>query len=1207
MNPGRLYEVFRQEFTHNLRRPLFWFMIVLLGFMAFMMSNGEASISSGDARVGGTKAWITSEFAVTQLVILMIGVIYSFFVSVGAGMSLIRDGDQKVGELLHSTRLTAGEYVWGKYLAQVASFAWVLAVHLGLTMLFNHVMPHGENRDVIGPFVALNYLKPALIFGLPMLVFMVGFAFAVGGLTRKPALVFALPLGILLFGAFFLWEWSPAWLAYGWNRALQFVDLSGLRWINETWLNVDKGVEFYNRQPVGLDTLIVAQRAMCLLVGLGSVAWMHARFEASLRGSKAPKRARAGALVAAPDTGVRLEPTPLAGLRMRSGAPGFWGGTLEVARVEFGELWKHPGIYLFVPMILVQVFASVVNVGAFDTPLLNTPGLLAVQNMNTLTLLICMLILFYTTESLQRERSSGLGPVYYSTPLETTSLLLGKCVANTLLGLAVVFTTLVGCAIVLAIQGKVGFDLRPFALAWGLLLAPTFLMWTAFVCASYAVTGSRFGAYGLGLGAMVLTGFFQMRDRMTWAFNWDLWSAVRWSDLSVFELDRTALVLNRLMVLALAAFFITLTVRLFARRESDATRIVQGLAPGRLLRSIGGLAPVAIPPLALCVALVFLVYGGREGAAAKKLQRDYWRKNVQTWRNAKSPSLAAADVDVTIEPKRGTIATRGEYTLMNRTDDTLRQVALTGGLFWKHVRWTVNGDSAHPENRAGLYVFTPAAPLAPGDRMRVGYAFDGRFPDGVSKNGGGTMEFVVPSAAVLTGFSNVGLGPLIGYQAGIGVEADKNASDPREYPADYYRQRLPGGMPMFEGWADTRIRVNSPAGFQHNATGSLVAEDVKNGRRVTEWRSDAPMRAFNVVLGRWQVKRRDGVAVYYDARHPYNVDEMLDALAGARKWYGEWFMPYPWKELRVSEFPALATYAQGPPTNISFSEGIGFLTKSEPKANTAFWVTAHESAHQWWPCIAMPADGPGGEALSEGMAHFSTILLTEQVRGLEQRIAFCKGIEDRYGNSRRRDTERPLTKLDGSLPAENRIVYDRGGWAFWMLHRLLGKEASLAALKEYIQLYRDNPDHPLIEDYLAVMRRHAGDPAAFDAFTAQWFFGTVVPQYQIEDVKSEKAGGGWIVRATVKNTGTGVMPVEIGATRGERFPKERTKENAYEDARATLTLAAGESGTVAIRCAFRPEKLVVDPDVTVLMLERQKAERKLPAPRDATKLAMASR
>jgi ABC-2 type transport system permease protein len=1199
---ARLWEVFREEFTHNLRRPLFWVLILLIGFFSWELSRGSASMGSGDARVGGTKAWITSEFALTQLLIMMVSIIYSFFVSVGAGMSLIRDDEQRVGELLHSTRLTPGEYVWGKYLGVLATFAWVLAMHLAISMLFNHVVPHGENRDSIGPFELGHYLKPALIFAVPMLVCTVGIAFAIGGLTRKPVLVFALPLGVLLFGAFFLWEWSPAWLSPAVNRVLQFVDLSGLRWINETWLNVDKGVDFYNRRPVGLDALIVAQRVACLVVGLAATGLLQARFGAQLRGGRVSRRAKAAAQ-AAPCTEARREPAPLAGLAMHSGRPGFWAGTLEVARVEWRELWKHPGLYLFVPMILIQVFGSVVEVGAFDTPLLNTPGILAVKNMNTLTLLVCMLILFYTTESLQREQGSGLAPIHHATPLPTTSLLLGKCVANTVLGLAVVLATLAGCAVVLLVQGQVAFDFGPFALTWGLLLVPTFLVWTAFVCAAFAVTGNRYGTYALGLGAMALTGFFQMRNKMSWTFNWDLWSAVQWSDLSVFELDRPALVLNRLMALGLTAFFIALTVRVFARREMDATRLVHALRPAALGRAAVGLLPLAAVPLACGVALAFMVHGGREGATARKLQRDYWKKNVETWKGAKNPSLSAVDLDLEVDPKRGSLRSHGEYTLVNRTSDTLRHVAVTGGLHWRHVAWTLEGASYAPEDRARLYVFTPATPLAPGDRLRIGWRFDGRYPNGISKNGAGAMEFVLPSGVVLTAISGTSMAPILGYVSEVGVEHDKNESDPREYPDDYWRKTLPAGLPMFDGWCETHIRVTGPAEMRHNATGACVSERIERGRRTTEWRSDAPVRAFNVVMGRWKEKRRDGVAVFYDPRHAYNVDEMLDALAGARRWYGEWFAPYPWKELRVSEFPGLASYAQGPPTNITFSENIGFLTKSEPKANASFWITAHEAAHQWWPCMAMPGDGPGGDVLSEGMAHFSTILLTEQVRGLEQRIAFCKQIEDRYGNTRQRDSERPLVKVDGSLPGDRRIIYDRGGFVFWMLHQLMGREASLAALREYLSTYRDSQDHPLIEEYLVIMRRHAPDPAAFDAFTKQWFFGTVVPQYLVSGAEVARTGDAWEVRARVKNVGTATAPVEIAATRGERFPKKRTAANAWSDARAVLTLAAGEEKPVVIRCAFEPERLVVDPDVRLLMLERQKAEQKLRVSREGRRLA----
>jgi ABC-2 type transport system permease protein len=335
------------------------------------------------------------------------------------------------------------------------------------------------------------------------------------------------------------------------------------------------------------------------------------------------------------------------------------------------------------------------------------------------------------------------------------------------------------------------------------------------------------------------------------------------------------------------------------------------------------------------------------------------------------------------------------------------------------------------------------------------------------------------------------------------------------------------------------------------------------------------------------------------------VDEMIEALEGARRWYGEWFAPFPWKELRLTEFAAMATYAQGSPGNITFSEGIGFLTKSEPKANAAFWITAHEAAHQWWPNMAMSGEGPGGDVLSEGMSHFSTILLVEQVKGIEQRMAFCRQIEDGYGNIRRRDAERPMVKVNGELPGDRRIIYDKGGWVFWMLFQHMGRDAGLAALKDYMATYRDSRDHPVLPDYLAIMRRHAADTTAFDAFVKQWFYEVVVPQYQVRDAQTVKTASGWEVRATIKNTGTADMPVEVAAVRGERFAKDASGDKAYRDARVTMTLGKDASLPVVIPCDFEPQKVVVDPDVRVLQLNRKKAAVDLKASRASdTKTAM---
>jgi hypothetical protein len=155
----------------------------------------------------------------------------------------------------------------------------------------------------------------------------------------------------------------------------------------------------------------------------------------------------------------------------------------------------------------------------------------------------------------------------------------------------------------------------------------------------------------------------------------------------------------------------------------------------------------------------------------------------------------------------------------------------------------------------------------------------------------------------------------------------------------------------------------------------------------------------------------------------------------------------------------------------------------------------------------------------------------------------------------------------------------------------------MQAYHHFFQTWSTSRDHPALQDFVAAMRPYAADKAAYDAFTKQWFEDKVVPQYQVSAAKKTKVGSGYAVTCTVTNTGTGLMPVEIAATSGERWKKPAdndhngvyTVDPAYHEARTTITLGSGESKAVAIRCEFDPEKIVVDPDVRVLQLKRKQA------------------
>ena len=1208
MSLRRLGAVFGVEFWHSLRRPLFIFLLVILALNAFGLSSGHMQISSGDSEVGGTKAWITSEFAQTQMMTFIVLLYYAFFIALAAGLTLLRDRETKVDSLLLSTSLTPGEYVWGRFLAVLAGFAVVMVFQVLVNSFFNHVVPNADAKDIRGPFAWMNYALPPLTIGIPFLVFLAGTSMWIGERTRNPVLVVVLPISLWLICGFFLFTWSPSWLSLGMNKVLQVLEPTGYRWLNETLLKVDRGVEFYNKHRVPYDALFWLNRAWLLVLGLGGVFATQRLVARSLRGAVATKRdlkARSAETAARP---VAWEESPagapLAGLGMRAGAPGLARSFLSVTRAELREIPRQVGVYIFGLLIMVQVLGnSLTAVGPFDTPLLLTSGISAVQIANWLTVLLLPLLLFYNVASLDRDRVTGVASILYATPTRTAAILGGKALANGIIPLVIAAFALLASWIVLLVQHTVPFSFTPYVLVWGLLLVPTFMAWSAFVTAVYAWLGNRYATYAVGFGALAYTGFRALTRQISWAGNWPLWPpALRWSDIGFFETDGRALILNRIMVLGLAALFIALAVRLFGRRAADAVQTMHRLSPGRLGAAALRLAPFAAVPLVAWILLIYQVSYGQEGGAAKKARKDYWAKNLKTWFEAPLPDIARADIAVKLDPAKHWLSSAGTFTLVNSLDSALAQIPVTGGFGWNHLEWTMNGAATKPEDRQHLYVFTPPHPLAKGDSVVIGWKWDGRFPDGITKAGGNQEEFVLPSGVVLTGFKPTFI-PVLGFMDDVG-ETKENKTEARKYPRDYWKGITRGGYGA-TAWFPARISITGPEAYTMNGPGVCTRNTVKDGWRTQVWETDYPIKILNIVAGKWLVKQGHGTTIYYNRAHPYDIEEMSQTLDAARRWYSEWFLPYPWKELKLSEFPGMAGYAQGFGTNITFSENIGFLTKNDDKTDATFLVTAHEAAHQWWGNILTPAQGPNADFLSEGMAHFSTLLLFEKMKGPRGRMEFAKGIESRYGDRRRVDDERPMYDIDGKRESDETVMYDRGGWVFWMVYDYLGHDRALAGLQQFIRDWSHSRDHAALQDYVAAMRPYAKDPVGYDAFVKQWFEDRAMPEYKITEAKKLKRGSEYDVTVTVRNVGTGTMPVEVAATSGERWakppkgavrqpnsplPLEATRQDSsYRESRGEVVLGSGEARTLTIRCPFAPAHVVVDPDVRVLQLRRKQA------------------
>jgi len=94
-----------------------------------------------------------------------------------------------------------------------------------------------------------------------------------------------------------------------------------------------------------------------------------------------------------------------------------------------------------------------------------------------------------------------------------------------------------------------------------------------------------------------------------------------------------------------------------------------------------------------------------------------------------------------------------------------------------------------------------------------------------------------------------------------------------------------------------------------------------------------------------------------------------------------------------------------------------------------------------------------------------------------------------------------------------------------MLLNQMGREQAFQGLQSFIKTYHGNPDHPVPQDFLEVMRRFAPDSAAFDQFATQWFHEVVLPEYRLHEPRKTREGDYWKVSVRLENAGTGTMAV----------------------------------------------------------------------------------
>ncbi|MCA0375268.1 MAG: ABC transporter permease subunit [Gemmatimonadetes bacterium] len=1185
------------ELRTQLRSAPFAALLLMLVGAASAL-NPVAMIPGGSDATLPVRAVANSVYALAPTFAMSAFFVYPFFASLMAGLSVLRDEESGVAELVHSTPLTRAEYMWGKFAGVCLALLLVVAVHLLVVIGFRELGAGGVLR---GPFHLSAYLQPVVWFVVPGVLWTAGLTFAVGARTRAPMAVYVLPVGLFVLEFFLLWNWHPRGIAPALDAALMIVDPTGLRWLTHALFAVERDMTWYNSAPLAVDRVILAGRLVTVLLPLVAVAWVARRHRAPAAAGRRARswRRRAGATVdAAPvASSSPAHVRPVAAMRMRT--PSALRATATVWTAECRTLLRQPSVYLFAALL----FAVVTEVGGtevdpYGSTAVLTAGGIAVAALPVVTVLTCLFLLFVVVESMHRDRATGFDVIALSTPVPTTAFLAGKALAAGTLIAVVTLVCVAGSGALLLAQSGTAASWWPLWLVFGGVLVPTYVLWVSFVTAVATVARTRPTALAVGLVALLVTAAQFMRGAMTWLSNWPLWGALRWTEFAVFPLDGDALLLNRVFALGMALALFGAARLLFVRTESDPRAVRRRRSRSALRQLAVRVVPFAVLPLFTGTFLAVRVQHAHDAPGARPVFAEA---------QIAPAVITHVDADVRVVPAQRRLDIVGAYDLVNHAAGAVSALPFTVPPSFGAVSWQVDGMSVTASGFDGRLTVPLPSPVPPGGRVRVAFAYTAHVNAGISRNGGPVAAFVLPAGLLVSTHRGDFL-PVPGHRAAgaslrpaVHRASGEAASAPPgnlDSPTDSQPVGA-GDRPddsFNRGWAFTVVvRVQAPRALRVNGVGERTASVVVGNEVRTVWESRVSVAALSLVGATYAERRAPGVAVYHHPMHTRSLDVITSTLAAARQRFDAWFAPYPWTELRLSEYPDLSTQATSYPTSIAFSEGLGFLTVDGPDGGLAFAVTAHEAAHQWWGHLLTADNGPGSGVLVEGMADFATLLLYDAERGAAARQRYATVLEQQYLEARSAARERPLLALREDTDADATILQKKGAWAMYMLYRQLGPERTFPALRAFIAAHRAPGQFATTESLLRTLRTHASDTIAFDAEVARWFRGVGLPAFSVQDPRCTAVAGTtaalmstdgrWRCAATVRNDGTTGATVDVGAmTAGRSVPGGVQRVHLEPGARAALAWTLMQ----------RPDRIVVDPDVQLLQAGRERAGAAVP-------------
>lgn len=453
-----------------------------------------------------------------------------------------------------------------------------------------------------------------------------------------------------------------------------------------------------------------------------------------------------------------------------------------------------------------------------------------------------------------------------------------------------------------------------------------------------------------------------------------------------------------------------------------------------------------------------------------KADQIYYEKMFKKYEDLPVPRFVHADLDINIYNSQRKWTLKVKAKVVNDSKIPIDSIFYTDNPSHSGFRWNdvelkpdVMSKKLYLGESSANYFIVSALPsrMMPGDTVDIEY-YSEQEVKGIPHD---DNNFDVLKNNSLLRFS---LTSLLGYQASVEWEIDKDRKEAglqvkKEDIAPHTDQKA--RMKNFlgtSGLITLNTKVSVDPGLVAVVPGNLTDKGEQNGRPYFIYKMERPMMDFfNISVGKYEVsqdmyKGENGESIalhlYHHPSHNYNVSSFFSGLKDGLNYYQKAFGPFPHKEIRIIEFPGYSTSAQSFAMTIPFSEGFGWVAdlRDTLRFDYAYYVTAHELAHQWWGHQLIPAKVQGGNLLSESLSEYSAIMVSEKRFGRERIGKFLKINLDEYLSGRRAGRLEETAYVNSQAPYQE---YKKGAVVFYGMRHYIGEEWLNGHLKRFLQAH----------------------------------------------------------------------------------------------------------------------------------------------------------